>query len=197
MRIIAGAHKGRRLRPPDRNAVTRPIPDRIKEALFSRLETRLALNGRSVLDLFAGTGSVGLEALSRGAGEVTFVERSERARRRLKANVQELGEGARGRIIGGSALTDRTLHDLATVASRRPFGLVFADPPYAMLGATPDREKLLNRLARLAPRCTADTPLILRTDATASPDPIPGWDGPEPTDYGSMVLHWYTRSRTV
>lgn len=127
MRIVAGTAGGRRLQVPGGRG-TRPTSDRAREALFSSLGSRLRLPGSRVLELFAGTGAVGLEAASRGAAEVVLVERATSALRTLRANLATLAPSLSGQ-----------LHVLATdsyrLVEREPapqqgFDLVFADPPY-------------------------------------------------------------------
>ena len=97
MRVIAGSAKGRILRPP-RTSATRPITDRAKESLFNILTPRIA--GQRFLDLFAGTGSVGIEALSRGAASATFVERSGPALAGIRHNLDVTGLAARAEVVG-------------------------------------------------------------------------------------------------
>ena len=97
MRVIAGSAKGRALRPP-RAAGTRPITDRAKESLFNILTPRIG--GQRFLDLFAGTGSVGIEALSRGAAHATFVERSGPALAGIRHNLDVTGLAARAEVAG-------------------------------------------------------------------------------------------------
>ncbi|MCK9248919.1 MAG: 16S rRNA (guanine(966)-N(2))-methyltransferase RsmD [Solirubrobacteraceae bacterium] len=123
MRIVAGRLGGRRLlAPPGRD--TRPTSDRVREALFSILGP---LDGMAVLDLFAGTGALGLEALSRGAATVDFVERDRRALHVLRANVDALGVGDDAvRVTTGDAL--RHLRNAA--ARGAAYDLVLIDPPY-------------------------------------------------------------------
>jgi 16S rRNA (guanine966-N2)-methyltransferase len=123
MRIIAGALKGRRLDTP-RGAVTRPTADQVRTALMDALTPWL--DGARLLDLFAGAGGVGLEALSRGAEHATFVERDARAVSTLRGNVTGLGLEARARVLREDAL--RALQRLDREAAR--FHLVFLDPPY-------------------------------------------------------------------
>jgi 16S rRNA (guanine966-N2)-methyltransferase len=123
MRIIAGALKGRRLVTP-RGAATRPTADQVRIALMDTLTPRLP--EARVLDLFAGAGGVGLEALSRGAGHATFVERDARALAALRANVEALGLGALARVRRGDVL--RELPALYEAGER--FDVVFLDPPY-------------------------------------------------------------------
>ena len=122
MRIIAGEWRGRRLHAP-RGAATRPTADRVRETLFSMLVSRLgSFDGLRVADLFAGSGALGFEALSRGAAFACFVENDAAAAAAIKANAAELGATERMRLLGGSALA---------LPRSEPFDLVFADPPYA------------------------------------------------------------------
>lgn len=122
MRIIAGEWRGRPLVAP-RGMATRPTADRVRETLFSMLGSRLGgFDGLAVADLFAGSGALGLEALSRGAGSATFVERDSAALAALAANVAKLGAGNRAHIVAGDALK--------LPLGRGPFDLILADPPY-------------------------------------------------------------------
>ena len=123
MRIIAGALKGRRLVTP-KGDTTRPTADQVRIALMDTLMPRLP--GARVLDLFAGAGGVGLEALSRGAAEVVFVERDARAVAALRENVAALGVAAAARVKRGDVL--RELEGLYRTGER--FDVVFLDPPY-------------------------------------------------------------------
>ncbi len=124
MRVIAGRLGGRRLQAP-RGRITRPTSDRVREALFSALGE---LAGASVLDLFAGTGALGIEALSRGARSAVFVERDAGAARVLHGNLAALG-------IDASAAEVRRADALAALRSARAreetYDLIFIDPPYS------------------------------------------------------------------
>ncbi len=123
MRIIAGQFRGRRLRGPKSRAV-RPTSDRVREALFSRINAWLP--DAVVLDLFAGTGALGLEALSRGALRAVFVERDPRALALIRDNISACGVGRRSRVV--AATVSAALHRLSE--DRCQFDLVFMDPPY-------------------------------------------------------------------
>jgi 16S rRNA (guanine(966)-N(2))-methyltransferase RsmD len=125
MRIIAGIAKGRRLKSV-RGTAVRPTADRVKEALFSMLGSRFALLEAEVLDLFSGSGGLGLEALSRGARRVVFVEQHAPTLAVLRDNVAACGFGARAVLRRAAA--DRALEDLAAAGER--FDGVLADPPY-------------------------------------------------------------------
>lgn len=120
MRIIAGDFKGRRLESPKDNSV-RPTTDKAREALFSILANDIW--GSRVLDLFGGTGGLGLEALSRGAAECVFADQSKESIRMIKNNIAHCGAGDRSRVMTGDFR--RVL-----ASQREPFDLIFLDPPY-------------------------------------------------------------------
>lgn len=125
MRVVGGTLRGRRLVAP-RGIETRPTSDRVRESLFSILEARYGcVESSTVLDLFAGTGALGIEALSRGAACAVFVERDERALRAIRENLSALGIADRAEVVRADALR---------LAPRRlacqPFSLLLADPPY-------------------------------------------------------------------
>ena len=123
MRVIAGELGGRRL-VTARGGTTRPTAARVREALFSMLG---GLEGAVVLDLFAGSGALGIEALSRGAARATFVERAPSALLALRANLSALELGERARVVAGDAL--------AALRTGDKYDLVFLDPPYATAAA--------------------------------------------------------------
>lgn len=126
MRIIAGRFRGRALTPlgkGDAGAHLRPTSDRVRESLFSILEHRGVIEGARVLDLFAGTGALGLEALSRGAEEVCFVENGRVGGRLLARNIALLDAGGETRIVRRDATRPGP-------CETAPFDLVFLDPPY-------------------------------------------------------------------
>jgi 16S rRNA (guanine966-N2)-methyltransferase len=120
MRIIAGKWRGRPLEAPP-GLATRPTADRVRETLFSMLASRLgSFEDLRVADLFAGSGALGFEALSRGAAQVTFVENDSKAIAAIRRNADRLG--AQAQVLSGSALA---------LPRSEPFDLIFADPPYA------------------------------------------------------------------
>jgi len=125
MRVIAGSAKGRRLEAP-RGRLVRPTADRIKEALFSILGSRIDLDGAAVLDLFAGSGALGIEALSRGAAAATFVAQEPAARRALTANLERCALADSAQVVSQSVRPA-----LARLADEgRHFDGVLMDPPY-------------------------------------------------------------------
>jgi len=126
MRIIGGEFRKRRLQGPPDSTVTRPISDMVKESLFNLL--RGHPEDGAVLDCFAGTGSIGLEALSRGSPRCVFVERDRKIAEILRANIEACGAGDQAEVVVGDALGPGALSRCP-----RPVHLVFFDPPYAMV----------------------------------------------------------------
>lgn len=123
IRVIAGRYGGRRLRSREAPGL-RPTTDRVRESIFNMLVARFEFNEVRVLDLFAGTGALGIEALSRGAASCDFVERSRRTAGIISSNIGLLGIGGQARVLVGDAI------NYAVSASDR-YGLILADPPYA------------------------------------------------------------------
>jgi 16S rRNA (guanine966-N2)-methyltransferase len=122
MRIIAGEWLGRTIEAPPGQG-TRPTADRVRETLFSMLASRVgSFEDLRVADLFAGSGALGLEALSRGAANATFVESDVRAAAAIRRNAEKLGAAERVQVIGSSALA---------LPRSEPFDLILADPPYS------------------------------------------------------------------
>lgn len=156
-RIIAGTARGKQLRVPPRG--TRPTADRVREALFSRMEHLDAIGGARVLDLYAGSGALGLEALSRGAHSAVFVESHGPAARIAAGNVRALGMQDRARVI-----TSTVRSYLAADPPEAPFHTVFADPPY-------DREESTEVLALLSQGWLAPEAVIV-WEQTSRASPI-------------------------
>jgi len=124
MRVIAGSARGRKLASVAGDAV-RPTSDRVKEALFSMIGSRFALEGARILDLYAGSGGLGIEALSRGAGEVVFIERHAAAAQVVRRNLEACGFRARVLVTPAQRALDRLEAEGAVFAG------VLIDPPYA------------------------------------------------------------------
>ncbi len=125
MRVIGGSARGRRLSAP-RGRGTRPTTDRVREAVFNMLGD--AVRGSRVLDLFAGSGALGIEALSRGARSAVFTETGAEALRHLQRNLENLGFASQGAVIKADSLV--YLRKMASQSGS--FDLIFADPPYTM-----------------------------------------------------------------
>ncbi len=196
-RIVAGAAGGVRLAVPPNG--TRPTSDRTREGLFSAVESRLGgLGGAAVLDLFAGSGAVGLEAWSRGAARVVFVESAPAALKTLRANIAALGAGGSGAeiaVVGRPV--EQVVDSAATAAPGQgrasesptvgPFDFVFADPPYAL--AAPVLADIVAALVRR--RAVRAGGLIVIERAVRGSWSWP--DGVEPLQerrYGDTVLHY-------
>lgn len=191
MRIIAGEHRGRRLVGPADERTTRPITDRVKEALFDRL-TSLGLFGDfeagPVADVFCGTGSMGLEALSRGARRCVFVDRDRAALAGLRENVEAMGVGDRSVVAAGDALSGAWAGRLGGDRA----AVVFVDPPYALMADAPERvERLLGRVA--ADALHSEGVVVLRTPVGATPGEASGLSRLRSDRYGGMSLHLYER----
>lgn len=125
MRIIAGRLKRQPLRAP-KGHLTRPTTDRTRESIFNLLEARLDFEGADVLDLFAGTGALGLEAISRGAAAVTFVEQNGRVLKIARQNAEDLGVSDYGWFLRADAVAYLERYN------GPPFDVIFADPPYEL-----------------------------------------------------------------
>jgi 16S rRNA (guanine966-N2)-methyltransferase len=149
VRIVGGTARGRPLLGPPKGIDLRPTSDKVREAVFDVLASLRegpgqpggTLRGR-VIDLFAGTGAFGIEALSRGASEAVFVERSTEARALIRENLRRLAFASRARVVAGEVL--RALDRLAS-AGEAPFDLAFLDPPYASAAAGRAAERLVER----------------------------------------------------
>jgi len=156
VRIVAGTHRGRRIAAPTGTA-TRPTADRVREAVFSIVGP---VDGLDVLDLFAGSGALGLEALSRGAASATLVDRSPRAIACIRANVADLGLDDRVRVVR----RDWRAALAAERAAGRTFGLCLCDPPYSLT------DRLVAGVgALLAPLMTSSGTVVIEHAAALSP----------------------------
>lgn len=191
MRIIGGVHRSRRLLLPPDYETTRPITDRVKQAMFDRLTVLEAFDGAAA-DVFAGTGSIGLEAISRGIEHCTFIERDHDARDLLEQNIASLHVENESLVIGGDALAAAWIRQLPHL----PLNLVFLDPPYALMKEPKDVSRIAALMSALAADGVTydDAILVLRTPDDAEPPPLEtlgGWSAPETHSYGSMNLHFY------
>jgi 16S rRNA (guanine966-N2)-methyltransferase len=187
-RVIAGEAGGRRLAVPA-GRDTRPTSDRAREGLFATIVSMVgSLSGARVLDLYAGSGAVGLEALSRGAERVLLVESGARAGRVIRQNIEAIG------LTGAEVVTDRVERMLARgpdpSASRGQYDIVFADPPYALPG-----EEVSGILSALAERgWLAPGALVIIERATRSgPVSWPAGFVPDRARRYGEATFWYAR----
>lgn len=176
-RIIAGAHRSRALETIE-GMSTRPYTDRVKESVFNILQGNI--EGANVLDLFAGIGTMGLEAASRGAASVLMVERDRRVFAALERNVELLGAGDVVTAVQGDALST-----LPMLRSPRPLHVVFVDPPFAMMEEERTRARVFEQIDRVAELVEPDGFIILRSPLQHPrvDHSIEGLHGPEVRTY--------------
>ncbi|WP_200761355.1 RsmD family RNA methyltransferase [Poriferisphaera corsica] len=209
MRVIAGIHRGRKLIGPADEKTTRPITDRVKENLFNRLwamgllpddpfaamdeEDTEEVPAGPVLDVFSGTGSMGIEALSRGARTATFVDMDRDAVERLRTNLLELGEEDRGKVVQANAMTGTWVNMLP----EKLYAMAFIDPPYRFMDHEThgeERERIVRMMGMLAGVVHDEGLMVLRLPELIGAPVVEGWGEPEPHHYGSMSLHFYEKS---
>jgi 16S rRNA (guanine966-N2)-methyltransferase len=186
MRITGGTFRSRALRAP-RGQATRPTSDRVREALFGILASAGALEGARVLDLYAGTGALALEALSRGAVRAVLVESSRDALDAIRANVASLGVDDRVRVVA----SDVRAAVRRIAPAEAPFDLVLADPPWALVdsGAAP---RALGELVRgNALSLSLSGTLVLEHAARSGPPDLGGLALAETRTYGDTALSFY------
>jgi len=189
MRIIAGEFRHRRLHSPPTDT-TRPITDRAKQSLFDALQDCFAMDEGSgagrVLDCFAGTGSMGLECLSRGAAKAIFVEQGRGALEMLRKNIEEMGVGARAVVLEMDA------YECAKQPEVRDLTVAFVDPPYVHMEDGFTRAKVDALVRALAEKCMVDGGIIsMRHHARVSVDgPALGVKVVREFKYGDMGITW-------
>lgn len=183
MRIVGGSRSGRVLRAPG-GAATRPTSEKVREAVFNILG---ALEGDRVLDLFAGSGGLGIEALSRGAAHATFVDAARPALIAIRQNLRELGLEDRATVLAGDAVTTPAKHPPPA-----PWRVVFVDPPYRSDLAT--RAVLALPTAQLAD----DAVIVIEHDRrNAPPDALGSLLRTDQRRYGDTLISFFVRSREV
>ena len=181
MRVIAGRARRISLKVPPH--LTRPSTDRLREALFSILQGRL--QGARVLDLFAGSGALGIEALSRGAKETVFVEQSRPAARCIRENLGKVGLAEWGRVQERDAVD--YLHAAAEV-----FDLIMADPPYAS-NSSRDFASELMRDPSLPERLSDGGMVVIEVESNREEMEAPGWQMIDCRTYGRSSILFYAR----
>ena len=176
MRIVGGKYKGQRISAP-KGLATRPTTDRTRESLFNILGNRISFDGLRVLDLFAGSGALGLEAISRGASYCLFVDESSAARGSIRQNVENL------QLTGVTKIFRRDAVKLGSPGAIQPFDLVFADPPYTKgLG-----EKAAKIAAQNGWFCEHGI-FILEEAKDSYPEQIRGFNCLDRRDYGDTAI---------
>jgi 16S rRNA (guanine966-N2)-methyltransferase len=161
MRVIAGTFGGRTLRTAD-GMTTRPTTDKVRQAVFNSLDSAGLIDGAVVADLYAGCGAVGIEALSRGAAQCTFVERDRDALQALSTNIATLAIDDRATVVATDVM--------AWVGALRSADIVFADPPYEFDG-WPSLQSLIQ------------APLLI-AESDQSVEAAPGWEQQRTRRYG-------------
>ncbi|HYB90997.1 MAG TPA: 16S rRNA (guanine(966)-N(2))-methyltransferase RsmD [Candidatus Binataceae bacterium] len=189
MRVIAGQAHGQRLRAP-RGLATRPATARVRESIFSRLAVRIDLAGIRVLDVFAGSGSLGIEALSRGAAHTTFIDSSRAAASAITSNLVRMGLRSRARVMVQEVRS--ALRELD--AARARFDLVFVDAPY--------RKDISAEVLRLLADGGLISPggwIVIRqyTRAPGPPVACGGLDEPLTATIGDHRIAFYRRPETA
>ena len=177
LRIISGKFGGRTIQTPDGGGLTHPMSERVRGSLFNIINSQI--QGAEVLDIFAGTGSLGLEALSRGASSATFIERDRMASKILAENIASLGVGSSTTAvrIGVSTWIDKN--------QDRLFNIIFVDPPYD--------DMQFSAIKRLGGLLKADGMLVLSYPERML---VPEFDGLEKVDdrnYGTANLAFYSK----
>jgi len=176
MRVVAGELGGRKLLSPPGDE-TRPTTDRVREAIFNTLYSLDAVEGANVLDAFAGSGALGIEALSRGAAHVTFCERARPTLQTLRDNIATLDVGARSTVVPGDALTH-------LARNTDGYDLVLLDPPY-----------LFDQWDELIGAVNHDALLVIESGRElALPSP---WTAQRVKRYGGTVVTLATRGKSA
>lgn len=179
-RIIAGEFRGRRLGVPA--DTTRPTSDRVREAVFSMLGARIDLDGLRVADLFAGTGALGIEAVSRGAESAVLVEADRRAAKVVRENIAVCRAGQRARVV------ERTVESFLSAAAG-PFDLVFIDPPYEL-----SSDDVAAILALLVPALADDAWVVIERGSRSPVVPLPeGLESVAEKKYGDSTVRLVQR----
>jgi 16S rRNA (guanine966-N2)-methyltransferase len=173
MRVVAGELGGRRLVTPDGTS-TRPTTDRVREAVFNSLGSAGVLDGAIVVDLFAGSGAIGIEALSRGAARCVFVERDRNALRALDENLDALDLRGRSKVVAA---------DASSAAATIDADIVFADPPYEF-----------DDWAQLLGKVRAD---LVVAESGSSIEGVDGWEVTREKRYGRTRVTFLERATPV
>lgn len=176
MRIVGGRFRGQRIAAPEGKA-TRPTTDRVRENLFNILENRLRFDGSRVIDLFAGSGALGIEALSRGASFCLFVEEAAKPRAAIRRNIEALA------LAGVTKVFRRDAARLGDCGTMLPFDLAFADPPYGRgLGERAAAGLLAGGWL------TGNAIFIMEEEKAVMPGELAGFDTLDIRSYGNTAI---------
>jgi 16S rRNA (guanine966-N2)-methyltransferase len=178
MRVIAGTARGVPLRAP-RDRATRPVTDRVKETLFAILGERVP--DARVLDLYAGSGALGIEALSRGAARATFVERGREALAAIRHNLERTGLSAAASVQAGEVM-----RFLAADTAEHPYDLAFLDPPY-------EERAILAPLERLVPLLAPEASVVVKHFWRTEVPALPGLIAWRDRRFGETALTFLVR----
>ena len=183
LKIIAGEYRSRQLLSPEDDSTSRPYGSRVKESLFNLL--RGWFEGTTVIDLFAGVGTMGLEAVSRGAARVYMVERNRDIHQLLKQNIETLGCGDRAEAVLADALGPFALQK-----APRPADMIFVDPPYDLMSQASSRARVIEQVSRCRELMGNVGFLVLRSPVGPSEADlsIHGFLGPEVHKYGNDMF---------
>lgn len=191
LRIIGGEFRSRRLQSPVGSDITRPMPARVKESVFNLL--REWFDNANVLDLFAGVGTLGLEAVSRGANKVILIEQNPQTFQILTSNIETLGCNDRAMAVQADALSP-----VALASAPAPVDVIFVDPPYRLMQSQEDRERVFEQLTAARGILAERSIVVLRAPLPekAIALEIEGFEGPESHTYGKeMQVHLYMPQR--
>lgn len=182
LKIIAGEFRSRMILSPEESSESRPYGSRVKESIFNLL--RGWFEGATVLDLFAGVGTMGLEAVSRGAANVFMVEKDRRVFELLERNIKTLGCEDRAKAVHGDALAATSL-----ARAPRPVDVIFVDPPYQIMEDERSRQRALDQIERCRELMGARGFVVLRgpMGIEGADMAIPGFAGPETHKYGQEM----------
>ncbi len=182
LKIMAGEFRSRKLLTPEDESVSRPYGSRVKESVFNLL--RGWFEGATVIDIFAGVGTMGLECVSRGASKAFLIERDRRVFQLLESNIDLLKCKDRATAVCGDALTMTWMP-----RAPRPADLIFIDPPYGMMEADTTRDRVLAMAARCRTLMGDRGFMVLRSPlaVNAANFSIPGFSGPEVHSYGNQM----------
>lgn len=176
MRIVGGKFRSKRIIAPS-GTVTRPTTDRVRESLFNILANRVDFAGARVIDLFAGSGALGLEAMSRGASFCLFVDDNHKSHEAIRRNVDEL------ELSEKTSVFRRDATRLGPIGTMRPFSLAFADPPYG--------KKLGERAAATLAQggwLQSSALLVIEEEKGSMPDDLPGFSAIDIRSYGGTEI---------